>query len=262
MVTRCEGGMIVADRAIDIIRHVDSNEIGFQWFRSTLRTDYGLKDTLDYGHAVIDTAPKLDQYLHTYGPMIESQWKCVAPYLAGIRQPTLWIDYGCGQGLAGLLVNDLTQGRLFGMTRDVLLIEPSALALARSTAVYERIAPAAKVTSVCKRFDDLSENDVPTASSGMSLHLFSNSLDVLGFDPLGLLTKTLRAGRHTILSVSHDRDFNGGTPRIEGVKSAFENPAMASELTIHRSTLDLFTCDNPSQSKGAVWLCEFEVEDG
>lgn len=250
------------DKAIDIIQNAAEDDISFQWLRSALKSDNGLKDTLDYGHAVIDTVPKLDQYLYTYGPMIESQWKSVSPYLSGISSPTLLVDYGCGQGLAGLLMHDLTQGALLKGVRDVVLIEPSSLALARSAAVYRRIAPSAKVVSICKRFDDLDESDMPAARSGTALHLFSNSLDVTGFNPLSLLAKTLRPGRHAILSVSHDRDFNGGTPQIEGVKAAFENPAMASDLTIHQSTLDRFTCDNPSQSKGVVWLCEFEVKDG
>ena len=96
-------------------------------------------------------------------------------------------------------------------------------------------------------------------TSERTLHLFSNSLDVPAFDPQLLLGKTLQVGRQTILSVSHDRDFNGGTPRIARIKKALET---MPNLTISESTLDRFTCDNPNQSKGVVWLCEFEVRDG
>lgn len=252
----------MADRAIELIGGVASKEISFRWFRSALKADHDLKGSLNYGHAVIDTAAKLDQYLYSYGPMIESQWESVAPYLNELSRPVLWVDYGCGQGLAGLLVNEFTQGSLLGMVQNIVLIEPSAMALARAAALYQRIAPTATVTCVCKRFDDVCESDVPSAHSGTTLHVFSNSLDVLGFDPLKLLTKTLRPGHHTIVSVSHDRDFNGGTPQIEGVKTAFEDPSMTGELIIQRSILERFTCDNPSQSKGVVWLCEFEVKDG
>lgn len=249
------------DTAIGIIRGMTGKEITYHWFRETFRADLGLKDSLRSGHAVIDTVPKLNQYLHSYGPMIRSQWENTASSLVGIVPPALWIDYGCGQGLAGLLVNDLSQGRLLGSVRDILLIEPSAVALARAVALYQRIAPAATVTPACKSFDDIRKRDVPAAHSGNTLHLFSNSLDILGFDPLRLLTKTLRPGRHTILSVSHDRDFNGGTPQIERVKAAIEHPSMASDLALERSTLIPFTCDNPSRSKGVAWRCELEVKD-
>ncbi|WP_454885549.1 hypothetical protein [Sphingomonas oryzagri] len=252
----------MTDKAIDAIQTVPQTKLNFHCFRSNFRADNGLKGALDYGHAIIDATDKLDQYLHTYGPMIESQWECIASRLETIRQPTACIDYGCGQGLAGLLVNDITKGRMFSIAREVVLIEPSAAALARSAAIYTRIAPTANVTPICKRFDDLRDGDISSMRSGETLHLFSNSLDVLGFDPAKLLKRTLQRGRHTILSVNHDREFNGGTPRIEGVKAAFEKSAIAAPITIRRSTLDRFTCNNPSQSKGVVWLSEFEVHDG
>ena len=244
------------DRAIAIIKSARS--VSFKWFRASFKADNNMKDALDYGHVVIDTISKLDQYLYTYGPMIQSQWEQVASYLIQIDPPTTWIDYGCGQGLAGLLVSDITNGRLFSLVREIFLIEPSSLALARSSAIYERISPRATVNSICKRFDEVRDSDVVSARSAHTLHVFSNSLDIPGFNPLKLLAKTLRPGRHTILSVSHNRDFNGGTPRIESVRAAFE----ASTLAIKRSTIDPFTCDNQRKSEGVIWLCEFEVEDG
>lgn len=247
------------DKAIDMINQVHSRKVTFQWLRSTFKSDNGLKDTLNYGHAIIDNAKKLDQYLYTYGPMIESQWDNVDQYLSQFAIPTRIIDYGCGQGLAGVLLNDLTTGNLIASANEIFLIEPSAVALARAEALYQRIAPTATVISICKQFDDLSESDVSTAATGQTLHVFSNSLDVLGFDPLKLFMKTMGAGDHTILSVSHDRDFNGGTPRIEFVKAAFEDPSMEGALTIHRSELQRFTCDNGSA--GVSWICELEVED-
>lgn len=250
------------DRAIGMIAVAAEDDLNFSWFRGEFKADNGLKDSLEAGHVVIDTIDKLDQYVYTHGFMIESQWENVVPLLDASVHPTVLIDYGCGQGLAGLLLNDLTQGRMFGMVQDIILIEPSAAALARAIALYERIAPGATVTAVCKRFDDISESDLPFGPPGETLHVFSNSLDVLGFDPLRLLKKTLRPAPHTIVSVSHDRDFNGGTPRIEGVKAVIEDPFMVPQVTIHQSTLTKFTRDNLQKTKGVVWLCQLEIEDG
>ncbi|WP_299646736.1 hypothetical protein [Sphingomonas bacterium] len=224
--------------------------------------DHGLKNTLAFGHAVLDSVPKLDEYLWTYGPMIESQWTKIANVLGTITPPHRLIDYGCGQGLAGLLVNDLTDGCLLTDVAEVVLIEPSALALARAEAIYAKICPEAEITSVGKRFDGLVESDLPPADGQVTLHLFSNTLDVAGFQPLNLLEKTLQPGRNTIVSVSHDRDFNGGTPQIEMVKATLEHPNMASDLTVIRSELTRLTCDNPAKSKAVVWLCELEIADG
>jgi SAM-dependent methyltransferase len=191
--------------------------------------------------------------------MIESQWRNMARLLDGVRDPALWIDYGCGQGLAGLLAFELTEGQLFRRVQDIVLIEPSPVALARAAALYRRLAPKATVRDVCKRFDAVDARDLPPVPNGSTLHVFSNSLDIEGFDPLGLLTKTLRPGHHTILSVSHDRPFRGGTPQIEEVKTAIEAPSTAGRWTVRRSDTHKFTCDNPGQSDGFGWICELEI---
>lgn len=65
------------DHALADIESAPAEDINFSWLRSTFMRDHDLKDALDYGHAVPDTAALLDQYLYTYGPMIESQWECV-----------------------------------------------------------------------------------------------------------------------------------------------------------------------------------------
>lgn len=250
------------DRAIESISNRTNDNISFLWLRSHLKAEHSLRSSLNYGRAVIDTIPKLDQYLYSYGPMIESQWHCILPLLQQLNHPTRLIDYGCGQGLGGLLLNDVTSGGITGEVNDVLLIEPSPLALARAVAIYECLFPQASIRTICKRFDDVLDSDTALSRTGHTLHIFSNSLDVTGFDPLTLLGNTLSVGRHTILAVSHDRNFDGGTPRIESVQSALEAAAAESYLTIHRSTMDRFVCDNPTQSKGVVWICEFEVNDG
>lgn len=60
------------DRAIGAIGDVARGELNFSWFRSAFRRDHGAKGALDFGHAVIGTTDDLDQYLHSYGPMIRS----------------------------------------------------------------------------------------------------------------------------------------------------------------------------------------------
>ena len=247
----------MADRAIAAIS--GARTIDFAWFRRTFMANHELKDSLAFGHAVLDTVPKLDQYLWTYGPMIESQWEQVANVLATIDPPHQLVDYGCGQGLAGLLINDVTDGRLFADVAEVVLIEPSAIALARAEAIYAKTCPGAAVTSLCKRFDDISAADIPAEGGGTTLHVFSNSLDVQGFEPSTLFEKTLQPGRNVIISVSHDRSFNGGTPQIRATKQALEQ---FHGSRIARSTLDPFTCTSNNNPLGVVWLCELEIADG
>lgn len=253
----------MVDAAINIIRNVNIENINFQWYRSTLKANNGLKDTLDYGHAVLTSADQLDEYIYTYGLMIESQWTHAVSILGQIPQPDLLIDYGCGQGLAGVLLHDLAQNGIPDDVASIVLIEPSAMALARAEALYRRLAPAAQIAAICKRFDDVEADDILSAGkSGSTLHIFSNSLDIPAFDALRLLERTLQPGLNTIISVSHDRAFNGGTPRIEAVKTALEHPSMASDLTVLRSDFKQFICSNAGQSKGVAWICGVEVTDG
>lgn len=252
----------MADRFLSVVAQTRPENMTFGWLRSMFKGDNGLKDTLDRGRAVLDTPEKLDQYLYTHGLMIESQWEHVTPYLADHDPPVLWIDYGCGQGLAGLLIKDNSSDDLFRAVSDIVLIEPSALALARAEAVYRKLAPAAKITCLCKRFEHVQENDIPAAPAGPVLHLFSNSMDIEGVDSVGLISKALRPGPHRILAVSNDRYSFGGTPQIVQTKAAFENPTLASWLTIHESELVTFTCNNQSESKAVVWFCDLEVKDG
>jgi hypothetical protein len=252
----------MTDTAISAIANIPDHMLNFKWLRSNFGVDRGLKDSLDFGHAVLDTPAKLDQYLYSYGLMIKSQWEKAGPFLAEVGEPAFLIDYGCGQGLAGLLASDLGAKPLLRHVHDVLLIEPSNVALARAAAIYRRLAPAASVSGVCKRFDAVLASDLPPAQAEHTLHLFSNSLDITGFDPIRLLTTTLRPGRHTILSVSADRNFRGGTSQIESVKAGVEIMPVAGKLTVRRSETMQFTCDNPSRSPGFAWLCQLEVLGG
>lgn len=197
----------MTDAAITAINGRPTNKLTFDWFRQAFKQDHGQKDALRYGHAVLDGVPLLDQYLYTYGPMIQSQWEQVADKLDSIAPPQRLIDYGCGQGLAGLTINDVTDGNLLSEVTEVVLIEPSELALARAAAIYAKLCPDATVTTINKRFDDVADEDIPEAADGHTLHLFSNSLDVLGYDPLRLLAKTVQAGANTFISVSADRDY-------------------------------------------------------
>ena len=91
------------DRAIAIIKSARS--VSFKWFRASFKADNNMKDALDYGHVVIDTISKLDQYLYTYGPMIQSQWEQVASLPIRLRhtptrcrvRPFPGIEFGVGR---------------------------------------------------------------------------------------------------------------------------------------------------------------------
>jgi len=252
----------VVDPAIANILAKDGKHINFQWFRSEFGKDHGRKDELEYGHVIIQSIELLEQYLYTYGLMVNGQWNNVADLVTSMDVPDVVIDYGCGQGLAGLIINDITDGMVIERAQEIYLIEPSSLALDRAAALYQQLAPSARIVPLCKGFDDIDRADLPIEDDQTIWHIFSNSLDVEGYDPVALLNKTIRPGKNLIMAVSPDRDFKGGTPRIQMVKDEIERWAAASGDTVVRSTMKTFPCDNPKNSTSVVWLCELEIEDG
>ena len=235
----------------------------FGWLRERFKSnDADVWASLDRGRAVLASVDQLNNYLWTYGPMIEAQWQCAAGEFSELQRPARVIDYGCGQGIGGLLLNETTEALFLSKVAEIILIEPSTIALARAEAIYKILVPQAVVSVVPKTFDAVRSDDIPGATIGRTLHLFSNTLDVSGYKPLRLLGETLRSGPNTILAVSHDREHDGGTTRFHQVKAALEHPKMVSNLTVQFSTLEQFKC-GPADKWDAVLLrCDVEVPDG
>jgi hypothetical protein len=245
-----------AVRAIDARRRI-GEPINFEWLRKRYARHIGIKESLDWGTAVLGVVDQLDQYLWTYGLMVASQWHHAAPMIPSMLRPMRMIDYGCGQGLAGLLLHDIFGAAMFGQVQHLLLIEPSSVALARARAIYAHVAPHAELQMVCKPFDELQKGT--SGSKLENLHIFSNVLDIPSFDAAALLTKALQPGRNVIVAVSPDRDFRGGTPRLVDLKGRVESSALMAHLHVVQNDLTLFVCDNPGGSPAVLWVCEVNV---
>ena len=92
------------------------------------------------------------------------------------------------------------------------MIEPSALALRRAEAIVRCYCPESSVFSLNDfvgrvKFENL--NLIPGVEFA---HIFSNVLDITGFDGLSIFRKILKTrGVHNIFAVSHDRNFFGGS---------------------------------------------------
>lgn len=255
------------DAAIDAIAalHDTGQELSFAWLRQSFG-DQKSEETyrsLRYGRAIIDSEDQLNQYIYSYGPMIESQWEVASNYISGqsIKLGTRLIDYGCGQGLAGLFIRERIGKEPFRRLGSVVLIEPSRPALMRAAAMYRHMCPDSEISLVQKRFDELLEADLAVKGATCSVHVFSNVLDIPGYSHLDLLGKGLSPGQHTILAVGHDRHYSGGSRYIEKLKAAVEDPNMASRISVSVSTLERFNCSNRGEP-AIVWYCQLDVKNG
>lgn len=176
------------------------------------RIDRGLKNELRHGTAILATSDQCDNYLYTHGLMVQKQWN---HFLKGKAlddsHPYHVIDYGCGQGLASALIFDFFERRLRKLVKKVTLIEPSDAALARATSVLRGYCPQADITAIRKNFTAITPTDVSAPTDCATVHVFSNVLDIGGYDQFSLLNSTLgtvRKNRQYILAVR--RSFPGG----------------------------------------------------
>lgn len=251
------------DSAVQAIRHLAASgkTISFPWLRANFGRDRDVWDQLGRGTSILGSTEQLDQYLYSYGPMIACQWEAVTKGFGLSSDPIRLVDYGCGQGLAGLLHFDKFGPALSAKLARVVLIEPSPMALIRAEAIYRAIAPSADITCVSKSFDQVITADLVPDNDLATTHVFSNVLDVAGFDQYRLFGQLLTPGQHTILAVSPDRDFDGGTARIRGLKTAVEDPKHGEQLTVLESTLREFRCGPGDKYPAVSWFAKLEVSN-
>ena len=74
--------------------------------RGHAKEENGIKEQLNWEKAILKSQDQLNQYLHTYGPMIKSQWKNALSPVSLPDTEIQIIDYACGQGLGCSLFLD------------------------------------------------------------------------------------------------------------------------------------------------------------
>ena len=201
---------------------------------------------LDRGRAIPETLDQLNYYWQSHVPMIKSQWENVFKNcrVDPCDKDVEIIDYGCRDGLATLLFLEKFYSDFKKGISKIKLIEPSSLALKRARIISQRYSP--NIVHINKKLDDLETKDLETDQSLWKIHLFSNILDIDDFDLSTLFNEIIKSkGDHTFLAVSHDRNFKGGTPRLEHIYRAFTE-TKCDHLKINSSNKIYFDCSNGS----------------
>jgi len=156
----------------------------------TVSKDYimgiGNPDSLHYqlnqGVIVIEEEDLLYKYLFNYGKMhkakLYSSFDSVIPQLNNITINI--IDWACGQALAtSLLIDYIKENGLNIDISDIILIEPSSLALSRGMLHIDILKEnKIDIKAVNKDIDSLEISDLIINNSNTTLHLFSNILDI------------------------------------------------------------------------------------
>jgi ATP-dependent DNA helicase recQ len=145
-----------------------------------------LHHDLDRGKGVLDDENHLNMYLHSFGKMhkakLEAAFDAIPNFAQLLTEEFEIYDWGCGQGTATICLLDfLSSHKITPKLLNINLIEPSKAAVKRASEVVACINPNYTVRTITKDFDSLCVDDFEK-SNYRKIHLFSNILDVEGFD--------------------------------------------------------------------------------
>jgi hypothetical protein len=209
-----------------------------------------LQNQLNRGVNLLSSNELLCQYTFAYGKMHEAKIKKA---LYSIQNPKeifsnnlTIIDWGCGQGLATVCFFDfLNENNIPNKTQSIILIEPSKLALERAklhTNLY--LKDESKIKTICKYLNDVQKSDIHT-SQPITLHFFSNILDIQQIDLLKLakLFENKSKGEHYFFCIG---PLIPGNNRIDDFYELFNSvntPNVISNLQKSDNHLDLLQED-------------------
>lgn len=143
------------------------------------------------------------------------------------------IDWGCGQGLATIFILDYIRSKKIACNvREVILIEPSSVALERARYLINLINPNITLRCLNKKLDELNSDELKFGNSTPIFHMFSNILDIGGIDlkHLSQIVYTNLSAFNTIICVSPY--YYSGNVRINSFFNYFQRP-----LALERSEL-------------------------
>jgi len=225
---------------------------------------------LNQGVDLLDSQELMCQYIFSYGNMHEAK---IQKALSSIRNPkevfntdVAIVDWGCGQGLATVCFFDFLKSQgIPNNTQKVILIEPSEQALKRAklhTNIY--IKDETKIQLVNKYLDDVEKTDIETNQS-ITVHFFSNILDVPQIDlkNLAQLVGENVSGEHYFFCVSPL--IEGRSHRLDAFYNYFDLPPVFSDFEQSENKLNLLAEDAHGKDvfrKYTLKLKVFKFEKG
>lgn len=145
-----------------------------------------LHESLNRGIDVLDSEPLLQMYIYSFGKMHNAKLMHAFNHIQDrvVKNAKIEIiDYGCGQGLASLCYHDfIKEHNSQQRVTRIILIEPSPLALSRAELLCSYFYPEAEIVAINKLFDDLIAEDIKVSPEALTLHLFSNILDIESYN--------------------------------------------------------------------------------
>lgn len=175
----------------------------------------GVYNSLHRGTRILDAEIQLAGYMYSFGKMhfekLQQAFEKLPEDFSSKRINL--IDWGCGQAMGTMVYLNYCQ--ILNLPRNIeqiILIEPSELALSRGALHVTKFLPGANYSTICKVFDDIEPADISVVG-GINLHLFSNVLDMdcFSLEKLTTLMKGACRGKNYCVIVG---------PYVNGTKKA------------------------------------------
>jgi hypothetical protein len=128
------------------------------------------------GVKIIESEEELYGYFKSFGNMHKAKLQSAFEALPEVFPSKVnIIDWGSGQGIASMIFLEKYGS---GAVNHITLIEPSEIAIRRAALHCKKYCPEIALKTICKKLDDLEDEDFDVPESDITIHLFSNILDI------------------------------------------------------------------------------------
>jgi len=243
-------------------------------------TDFDSIRSISVGHAdgrsitkrgvkILESEEELFEYMKRFGNMhkakLQSAFEEHFPQKFSLKVNI--IDWGCGQGIASMI---FLEKYGYEIVKHITLIEPSEIAIGRAALHCKKYCNEITVKTICKKLDDLKVDDFHMPKCDITLHLFSNILDIDDYSQshvIELIEKSCIAHNYFVCVSPYIDDIK--TERLESFKRHFEKNYDSFKLLqdVANSKNNDFWCCNNTYTKGDIkhghyFNCNEYTEDG
>jgi ribosomal protein L11 methylase PrmA len=226
----------------------------FDSIRSISVRHAGTQKISGRGVKILESEEELFGYFKSFGNMHKAKLQSAFESLPDTFSSKVnIIDWGCGQGIASMIFIEKYGAEIIN---NIALIEPSEIAIKRASLHIKKYNPVISIKTVCKKLDDLTEQDLKKNSVDTTIHLFSNILDIDDYSQkhlIELITQT-QSGKNYFVCVSPYIDAIK-TERLESFERHFEKKDsfdLLLDITNTKSLNDVFWCCNNAYTQGCV----------
>jgi hypothetical protein len=232
----------------DYSRELLSVSNDFDSIRSISVRHAGTQKISGRGVKILESEDELFGYFKSFGNMHKAKLLSAFEALPGTfdSKKINIIDWGCGQGFASMIFLEKHRNENIN---HITLIEPSEIALKRAALHCKKYCSDISLTTICKKLNELTEQDLQIENANITIHLFSNILDIDDYSQNHLieLMEQTQTDENYFVCVSPYIDAIK-TERLESFKRYFEAQYASFKLLLDvinsKRSNDYWNCNN------------------